>query len=99
MTKGCLPAGEDFLSWHALRQISSMVAFSLLLYMGSSPEDRLRAATVIFVFFIWPRLFLFDLRSSLLFSDCCLFCSCLLAFFYFGLFHMLMAHQLSQHLC
>jgi hypothetical protein len=28
--------------------------------MGSAPEDRLRAATVILVFFICPRLFLFD---------------------------------------
>jgi hypothetical protein len=39
-----------------------MVAFLLLLYMGSAPEDRLRAATVILVFFIFPRLFLFDPR-------------------------------------
>jgi hypothetical protein len=31
--------------------------------MGSAPEDQLRAATVILVFFICPRLFLFDLRS------------------------------------
>jgi hypothetical protein len=40
-----------------------MVAFLLLLYMGSAPEDRLRAATVILVFFIFPRLFLFDPRA------------------------------------
>jgi hypothetical protein len=39
-----------------------MVAFLLLLYMGSAPEDRLRAATVVLVFFICPRLFLFDPR-------------------------------------
>ena len=37
-----------------------MVAFLLLLYIGSAPEDRLRAAAVILVFFICPRLFLFD---------------------------------------
>jgi hypothetical protein len=39
-----------------------MVAFLLLLYMGSAPEDRLRAAAVVLVFFICPRLFLFDPR-------------------------------------